>query len=253
MKKLVILLSVALVGCAAPTPIYTTVPATTPARTATTKPASMPTADVAYETRMVNETWLSPGKVQIANLHSGSQAEWNIRLHNGEDEKTSTQSIQVGTEPNESVVPIKLKSPLANSDISSVVALTSDLREDDLKVDSYNSERQELVISGFASEKTRIITLVYKSWARFAVSYFNPENTSFGFSKAPEKAEDWVIIADPSPVLAPKETREILITVSIPEDTGKIPEKWEFWIKAYNMNQGQISIELASRWLVAMR
>jgi len=47
--------------------------------------ANKPTAGSAasIEARMVDVTWISPGKVTITNLYKGSQAEYTMRIHNG--------------------------------------------------------------------------------------------------------------------------------------------------------------------------
>lgn len=47
--------------------------------------ADKPTAGsaVGIEASMVNVNWISPGKVTITNLYKGSQAEYTMRIHNG--------------------------------------------------------------------------------------------------------------------------------------------------------------------------
>lgn len=89
--------------------------------------------------------------------------------------------------------------------------------------------------------------------ASFATKYRVPNKVEEGYAYAPIEARDWVIIADPTPVLMPKETREILITVAMPN--GAIaPNKWEFWISVKDTTQaGMVITELCSRWLVSHR
>ena len=89
--------------------------------------------------------------------------------------------------------------------------------------------------------------------AEFSVTYRQPDNTAEGYVMAPTAAEGWVIIADPAPVLAAKETRDVLIAVEMPED-AEAPSKWEFWIAVRDVTQtGMVQTELACRWLVEMK
>lgn len=89
--------------------------------------------------------------------------------------------------------------------------------------------------------------------AEFSVIYRVPDNVGEGYAKAPNEAKDWVIIADPAPVLAAKETRDVLIAVEMPKGS-KAPPKWEFWIAVKDITQtGMVQTELACRWLVTMK
>jgi hypothetical protein len=89
--------------------------------------------------------------------------------------------------------------------------------------------------------------------AEFSVSYRVSDNITEGYEPAPAAAQAWVIIADPAPVLAAKETREVLIALEMPGD-AQAPPKWEFWIVAKDITQtGMVQTELACRWLVAMK
>ena len=86
---------------------------------------------------------------------------------------------------------------------------------------------------------------------QFSVSYKEPGTPEEGFVVGPEEVQAWVIIADPAPVLAPKETRDVLIAVEMPED-ATAPENWEFWIAVKDETQTtMVQTELACRWLVS--
>jgi hypothetical protein len=79
------------------------------------------------------------------------------------------------------------------------------------------------------------------------------KDTGYIYVAAPEEAQDWVIIADPSPVLEPKETRKVLVSVEMPEDAVAPAERWEFRIIVKDLSQtGMLQTELACRWLVTM-
>jgi len=90
--------------------------------------------------------------------------------------------------------------------------------------------------------------------AQFEVRYREPGSAEEGYIKAPSIVQDWVIIADPTPVLEAFETREVLIAVVMPEDAESPAPKWEFWIAVKDVTQtGMVQTELACRWLVSMR
>jgi len=88
---------------------------------------------------------------------------------------------------------------------------------------------------------------------KFSVTYSKPSTTAEGFVTAPNEAQDWVIIADATPVLAPKADKDVLIAVEMPKG-ATAPEKWEFLIVVKDITQtGMVQTELACRWLVTMR
>jgi len=90
--------------------------------------------------------------------------------------------------------------------------------------------------------------------AQFEVRYREPGSVDEGYIKAPSIVQDWVIIADPTPLLEAFETREVLIALVMPEDAESPAPKWEFWIAVKDVTQtGMIQTELATKWLVTMR
>ena len=91
--------------------------------------------------------------------------------------------------------------------------------------------------------------------ARFLVAYRVPDKVKEGYAMAPVEAGDWVIVADPTPILAPKETREIRITLVVPASTGAedLPVTWEFWTSVIEVTGDMIQTEMCTRWLVSMR
>ena len=89
--------------------------------------------------------------------------------------------------------------------------------------------------------------------ARFNISFRVPDNTRDGYDMPQIGAQSWIIIADPTPVLAPKETRDILIVLAVPSGVKISSQQWEFWISIIEQGQGQIQTEMCSRWLVSMR
>ena len=124
-----------------------------------------------------DRTWISPGKVNVANFYPGGRAEYPITIHNGKD-----------------------------------------------------------------------------TTASFLVSYRYPDHVGEGYVKPTPEAQDWVIIADSTPVLMPKETRDILVVLAIPNGAKVFAPKWEFWISVIDTTQvGTVRAELCSRWLVSMR
>lgn len=89
--------------------------------------------------------------------------------------------------------------------------------------------------------------------AEFLVSYRYPDYIKEGYNTAPPEARDWVIITDPTPVLAPKETREILVVLAVPKDVVVTSKQWEFWVSVVEQTGGMVRTEMCSRWLVSMR
>jgi len=92
------------------------------------------------------------------------------------------------------------------------------------------------------------------SVATFSVAYRYPDRVAEGYSMPIAEAQDWIIIADSTPVLMPKETKDIRITLGMPKNAKVDSNKWEFWIAVKDTTQvGFVQTELCSRWLVSMR
>ena len=88
----------------------------------------------------------------------------------------------------------------------------------------------------------------------FSVSYRYPDNVATGYDKPPLEAQDWIIIADMTPILMPKETRDVLVALTMPKEAKVESKKWEFWISVIDMAQtGTIRTELCVRTLIDMR
>jgi hypothetical protein len=126
---------------------------------------------------LYEQTWISPGKVEVGNFHPGARAEWPLTIHNGKSEP-----------------------------------------------------------------------------AQFEVRYMEPGGVEEGYIKAPNIVQEWVIIADPTPVLEGFETKEVLIALEMPLDAESPGPRWEFWVAVRDVTQtGMVQTELAARWLVSMR
>jgi hypothetical protein len=111
---------------------------------------------------------------------------------------------------------------------------------------------------GARAEWTLLVHNGNDTAASFLIAYRYPDHVEEGYIKPASEVQDWVIIADPwdffAPVIAPKETKEILITLVMPEDAAVFAPKWEFWISVKDTTQtGMVVTELCSRWLVQMR
>jgi hypothetical protein len=88
----------------------------------------------------------------------------------------------------------------------------------------------------------------------FLVYYKKPGHTAEGFVSAPEMVQDWIIIADPTPVLAARETRDVMVALVMPSSASDPAKDWEFWIGVKdNSQEGMVQTELCIRWLVSMR
>ena len=88
----------------------------------------------------------------------------------------------------------------------------------------------------------------------FAVYYRIPDHVPEDTTKAPNMVQDWVIVADPTPVLAPYETRDILVVLAMPQTAVDPAPKWEFWVGVKDNSQtGMVQTELCVRWIISMR
>jgi hypothetical protein len=253
---IIALATVAMVGCTTyepytlPTPSTTQVTQTTALPIATTSKTSETPNET--ELRLYNDSWISPAEVNIGNYYSGATAEWTIKIHNGNNATPQYESFSVITEKGETIVPIALAQPLAGSDYSKVMVI-SDNSKESLKATGYDAKTKEITISGFIPEVSRIITINYIAWTEFKVYYIIPNNVRDGFSIAQTGVGAYVTFSETVPVLAPKETREILVRLAVPSDYKIYADKWEYWVVVTEQGQGNIQTQMAIRWLVTMR
>lgn len=88
----------------------------------------------------------------------------------------------------------------------------------------------------------------------FLITSRAPARTLDGYARAPSGFEGWIGVANLSPELQAKETRDILVVLEIPKGVKVDEDKWEFWIVVRDTEQaGMVQVELAIRWLVSMR
>lgn len=92
----------------------------------------------------------------------------------------------------------------------------------------------------------------------YLVSYKVPVETADGYAMPLPEAEFWVMIAERTPMLAPKETRDVLVAFAIPdEENTKYSKlagtKWEFWIRVVENPKAMVNSGYDVRWLVQMR
>lgn len=194
-------------------------------------------------------TWLSPAKVYIDNFHENGRAEWILTVHNGN--QTAVEKKICITEPNETIVNIDLKYIIYGD--KSSIKLESDNPNDNLEVTGIVGD-DSITVKGFVSDQSRIIIIEYPYYSKYNISYRLPDHPLEGYVSAPKKVQDWVIITDSTPVLAPLETREILIAVEMPAGEVIKAKNWEFWISVMDVTTlGIVTTEICSRWLVTMR
>lgn len=87
----------------------------------------------------------------------------------------------------------------------------------------------------------------------FSVKTRLPDHCWEGFVDAPLGYESWVTVEASGFVLAPHETKEVLIVLEPPRDAVMPDKKWEFWIVVAEAKREMFAVELACRWLVTMR
>jgi hypothetical protein len=193
-------------------------------------------------------TWISPGKVEVGNFHAGGTAEWPLVLHNGASYAVEAKKITTDAGETEAEIPVKRK-PYATSGIT----FQSDIPE---TLKAIAVTETGIRIGGFTPGVTRTVSITYPYYSTFAVKARIPDESLSGYQPAPAAYQDWVIVADPTPVLAPRETRNIVVSLALPPDVKLPPDlkKWEFWITVVESGTTtNIQTELASRWLITMR
>lgn len=83
----------------------------------------------------------------------------------------------------------------------------------------------------------------------------NRESPRADFADAPYEVKSWVTISEEYPMLQPKETRDIYISVIVPSTAGTMPPQFEFQITV-RTGIGEASIvkpEMNTRWLVTWK
>ena len=195
-------------------------------------------------------TWFGPTKPLVENYYPGAVAEIWLTLHYYDP---ATISYFVTTEQDENGCPLLLPRGLALGKVNEVLAIVSDNPNDKPRTIGYDSDTKEVIVDGLLSETTRKITVSYESPATFIVAYKEPIKIADGFSPPPQGIESWITISDPAPNLKPLETRDIMITLAMPEG-AVAPDAFEFWIVARDNTQaGSVQTETCSRCFVRMR
>jgi len=246
---LILVLCLVSTSCTVNTPLSTVIPVSTP------------TPISGIEPPPIERNWISPAVVQVANFYPGATAEWAIQVHNGYS--SAVDKYLVTTDPNEYSAWIHLKKILKEGNVANVIDILSTDKKDVatgevLTAISYNASTNEIKIEGFKPDFARYLTIEYdhQSSTTYSVYYRNPDTLKAGYSAPPAGAQSWIIIADPSPVLAPYETREVMVTLMMPSK-AVAPDKWSFWVgvtEKSNAGAGvAISIELCSTWLICMK
>jgi catechol 2,3-dioxygenase-like lactoylglutathione lyase family enzyme len=87
----------------------------------------------------------------------------------------------------------------------------------------------------------------------YHIAYRVPDRTYEGFVPLDAAGVRFVTIEPMALVLGPRETRMVLITVTVPKYETP-PVAWEFWISVVDTEAtGLIQHELCSRWTVMMK
>ena len=88
---------------------------------------------------------------------------------------------------------------------------------------------------------------------KFYLAFKEPTRVAKGYVKAPDYVKQWVTFYDSQPMLKPLETRDILVTVTMPDTKEQVPDKIEFWISAREEQGGTVQIEYATKWRIDLR
>lgn len=193
--------------------------------------------------------WLMPSKVEIRNFHEGGTAEYAIKFHNAKKEAVDKKLVT--TVDNDTWGEISLSSPLYLSDIKSIISVSSNESRDKLEVRSYNIKDNSILITGFVSNSVRVVTIVYKPLTAYAVYARLPDRNNLPVSA--NIALGWTSVNESIMLMYPLETRENLISIVMPKDAVLPDKNFELWIGVTEVSKQSVSLELVSRWLVAMK
>jgi len=200
-----------------------------------------------------NMNWISPGKITVSNFYPGARAEYPITVHNG-GQKLDTKLVI--TEIGETSCPIALDFLLYRGKASEVYGISSNEPMDRPHATKYMETGNIVIVEGLQPNTTRKLYISYgtSESATFSIYYREPDHVPSGTSKAPAEAQGWVMIVDPTPVLQPRETRDILVILELPESVIVTDPKWEFWVAVTDITAGgSVKTELCARWIVNMR
>ena len=90
--------------------------------------------------------------------------------------------------------------------------------------------------------------------ASFAVAVREPDYVADGYEPLPEEYHGWITISDSNPVIGPKQSLDVMITVTLPSDISYPGKNVEVWVSVMEQGQeGMIRTELASRWLISTK
>lgn len=88
----------------------------------------------------------------------------------------------------------------------------------------------------------------------FLVKYRYPDHVGDGYSFPTDSTKDWITISTGSITFGPYETRDIPISLHMPDGAVSPGNKWEFWISVIdNSQEGFVRTELCVRWLISMQ
>jgi hypothetical protein len=88
----------------------------------------------------------------------------------------------------------------------------------------------------------------------FSVLYTHPDNVDVGFAAATYSVKDWVKISEEYPVIEAFGTREIVVTLSMPEGAIAPANQWLFWVCAKDISQdAMIQTRLCLKFKVTMQ
>lgn len=224
--------------------------------------AGSQTAKADFTFRVGDSVWANPATITVTNFHPNARAEYVIKIHN--DDSIVTEQKRVITEQSDVpdadgyiTVPIPINQYLHDSSVTNVLATTSSNITDRLRVVSYDNVSRTLTVRGFVPLTDRIIALTYVADSLFTVQY---DTVDFDVRK-------FVTVSDPSPILAPHETKEILVAIEFPQGysptmvdaNGKTVPVKEFMFRILTgravATKGNVTVAAinTSTWTVHMR
>lgn len=200
----------------------------------------------------VDESWVGPPKTWFSNYNAGEIRKQSILIH--ASKTYSILKLVITEDGDNGILEQKLDVPLS-LDGKSPFVVESEYSGESPKLKSYNPNNQTATITGFAPVKMeRIVKFTYvPDYVEYSLYFATPMGNDSGreladnisFEPIGEYAASWVSFPESNNSyitvrVKPLETREIPITLSVPEDIT-LPDNWEFRIGIANTTGAEYS------------
>jgi len=171
---------------------------------------------------IIDDVWCNLPEVTVSNFQPGDTAEYTIEVHNGESVETemiivTTDETDVPDSLGFISVPFTLEQTLFDTNS---VKVSSDTAKS-LRVSSFVPSTNTITISGFPPLETTIVTIQYAAEVLFSVRVSDELVTPLN---------NMVTITPNHFSLKPHETKQVLISLEMPQNYEPLSKLYEFYI-----------------------